>query len=131
MVAYNAYNQYRENSINTANPEELTLLLYNGLVKFIMRSIDNIGRNKIEESHNNIIRAQDIIIEFMNTLDMSYDISKSMYLIYDYMLSRLIEANISKDRNILQEVLGFAKEFRDSWQQAIKISKSELKKQSV
>ncbi|NLU51292.1 MAG: flagellar export chaperone FliS [Clostridiaceae bacterium] len=128
MIAYNAYNQYKENSIYTASPEELTLMLYNGLVKFIMRGIDSIEKKNMEEAHNSIIRAQDIVNEFIKTLDMRYEVSQSLRSIYDYMLSRLVEANIKKDRAILDEVLGFAKTLRDTWEEAIKISRKNPKK---
>ena len=128
MIAYNAYNQYKENSIFTASPEELTLMLYNGLVKFIMRGIDSIEKKNIQEAHTNIIKAQNIVSEFMNTLDMNYEISGSLSSIYDYMLSRLIDANVAKDKEILEEVLGFAKVLRDTWEQAMKISKKQGKK---
>ena len=128
MIAYNAYNQYKENSIFTASPEELTLMLYNGLVKFIMRGIDSIEKKSIQEANTNIIKAQNIVSEFMNTLDMNYEISGSLDSIYDYMLSRLIDANVAKDKDILEEVLGFAKVLRDTWEQAMKISKKQGKK---
>lgn len=128
MIAYNAYNQYRENSIYTASPEELTLMLYNGLVKFIMRGIDSIEKQNMEEAHNNIIRAQDIISEFIKTLDMRYEISQNLKSIYDYMHERLVDANIKKDKVILEEVLGFAKTLRDTWEEAIKISRQKPKK---
>lgn len=125
MIAYNAYNQYKENSIYTASPEELTLMLYNGLVKFIMRGIDSIEKKNIQDANTNIIKAQNIVSEFMNTLDMNYEISSSLYSIYDYMLRRLIDANIAKDKDILEEVLNFAKVLRDTWEQAMKISKKQ------
>ena len=128
MIAYNAYNQYKENSIFTASPEELTLMLYNGLVKFIMRGIDSIEKKNIQDANTNIIKAQNIVSEFLNTLDMNYEISGSLNSIYDYMLRRLIDANVAKDRDILEEVLGFAKVLRDTWEQAMKISKKQGKK---
>ncbi|HHY64355.1 MAG TPA: flagellar export chaperone FliS [Clostridiaceae bacterium] len=131
MIAYNAYKQYKENSIFTASPEELTLMLYNGLVKFIMRGMDSIEKKNIQEANNNIIKAQNIVSEFMNTLDMKCEISSSLYSIYDYMLRRLVEANVSKDRDILEEVLGFAKVLRDTWEQAMKISKNQARKPAV
>lgn len=131
MIAYNAYNQYKENTINTSSPEELTLMLYNGLVKFIMRGIDCIDKHNIPEAHNNIIRAQDIVKEFMNTLDMQFEVSKSLYAIYDYLLNRLVEANIAKDKSIMEEVLGFAKVLRDTWEQAMKAAKLQVKRPEV
>ena len=123
MIAFNAYNQYKENSINTASPEELTLMLYNGLIKFIMRGIDCIEKKNIEDANNNIIRAQDIVQEFINTLDIRYEISGNLNSIYDYMLRRLIAANVSKDKVILEEVLEFAKILRDTWEEAMKQAK--------
>ena len=128
MIAYNAYNQYKVNSIYTASPEELTLMLYNGLVKFIMRGIDSIEKKNIQDANTNIIKAQNIVSEFMNTLDMNYEISSSLNSIYDYMLRRLIDANVAKDKEILDEVLGFAKILRDTWEQAMKISKKQGRK---
>ena len=131
MIAYNAYNQYRENSIFTASPEELTLMLYNGLVKFIMRGIDSIEKKDIQEANSNIIKAQNIISEFMNTLDMKYELSASLNSIYDYMLRRLIDANITKDKDIMEEVLEFAKTLRDTWEQAMKISRQQNRRPTV
>lgn len=128
MIAYNAYNQYKENSIYTASPEELTLMLYNGIVKFIMRGIDSIEKKNIQDANTNIIKAQNIVSEFMNTLDMNYEISSSLNSIYDYMLRRLIDANVAKDKDILEEVLNFAKVLRDTWEQAMKISKKQGRK---
>lgn len=128
MVSYNAYNQYKENSINTASPEDLTLMLYNGLVKFIMRGIDSIEKRNMQDAHTNIVKAENIITEFMRTLDMNYEISQSLDSIYDYLLMRLVDANLAKDKVILEEVLGFAKILRDTWEQAMKISKHQVKK---
>ncbi|HOK43753.1 MAG TPA: flagellar export chaperone FliS [Thermoclostridium caenicola] len=128
MIAQNAYNQYREKSIQTARPEELTLMLYNGLVKFIMRAIDAVQKNKTEDAHNNIIRAQDIIQEFMRTLDKRYPIAVSLELLYDYMYRRLVEANLRKDVSILTEVLDMAKQLRDVWEQAMKLARHPVKK---
>ncbi len=127
MIAYNAqtsYNQYRENSVAHAKPEELTLMLYNGLVKFIMRAQDSIRGNRIEEAHNNIVKAQNIVLEFMNTLDHSIEVSSSLELLYDYLYRRLLDANIKKSDAILEEVLGFSKDLRDTWEKAMKIAKT-------
>jgi flagellar protein FliS len=120
-----AYNQYKENSIYTSSPEELTMMLYNGLVKFIMQAQVAIEKNDLEKANEGIIRAQEIVSEFQVTLDMKYPISESLMLLYDYMYRRLIEANIKKDAEILGEILDYAKELRDTWGQAMKIAKTE------
>ncbi len=126
MIAYNAqtsYNQYKENNIAHAKPEELTFMLYNGLVKFIMRAQDAVRGNRMEEAHMNIVKSQNIVMEFMNTLDRSYEVAASMELIYDYLYRRLVDANVQKSDAVLEEVLGFAKDLRDTWEQAMKLAK--------
>ncbi len=119
----NGYNQYKQNSINTATPEELTLMLYNGLVKFVMQAQTAIDEKNINKANQCIIRAEDIIMEFQATLDMKYSVSKGLYNIYDYLYRRLVQANIKKDNEILEEVLGICKELRDTWAQAMKLAK--------
>lgn len=124
MALNKAYNQYKQTSVNTSNPEDLTLMLYNGLIKYIMMASHALDEKDIEKANTSIIRAQDIIMEFQSTLDMKYPISQNLMLLYDYMHRRLIDANIKKDREILEEVLSLAKEFRDTWAQAIKLAKA-------
>jgi flagellar protein FliS len=128
MVMNKASDQYKENSIYTASPEELTLMLYNGLIKFIMQAQMAIDEKNIEKAHNCIIRAENIIVEFQATLDKGYDVSNNLLLIYDYMNRRLMDASIKKDKEILNEVLGFAKDLRDTWTQAMKIAKQQMQK---
>jgi flagellar protein FliS len=125
------YDQYKENSVITAQPEELTLMLYNGLVKFIMKAQYAISKNDIQKAHDNIIKAQNIVLEFMATLDQKYEISESLMLLYDYMNRRLIEANYNKSTEILDEVLGLSKQLRDTWEQAIKLAKRPQQKNQV
>lgn len=125
MALNKAYSQYKENSVFTAKPEDLTLMLFNGLVKFIMRAQKAIDDRDIEKAYNSIIRAQDIIHEFQATLDKKYEISQNLMLLYDYLDRRLVDANIKKEREILEEVLGFAREFRDTWAQAVKLARQQ------
>lgn len=128
MVTSNAYDTYKQNAIMTASPEELTLMLYNGLIKFMMVARKAIEEKDIPKAHENIIRAQDILNEFKATLDMQYEISHNLNQLYDYFLDRLFEANIKKDTAILDEVLRFVRELRDTWAQAMKIAKQQNKK---
>lgn len=123
MALNKAYNQYKENSIYTSTSEELTLMLYNGLVRFVMQAQHALKESNLEKANASMIRAQDIILHFRNTLNMKYEISNNLALIYDYLYTRLLDANIKKDIEILDEVLFHAKELRDTWIQAIKIAK--------
>ncbi len=126
MVTNNSFNQYKENSIKTSTPEELTLMLYNGLVKFLMQAQNAIETNNIEKANNSILRAQAIIKEFQATLDMNYEVSEGLDSLYEYMYRRLIEANLKKDIGIIEEILGYSKELRDTWAQAMKIAKRSI-----
>lgn len=123
MTMDKAYNQYKQNSVYTSSPEELTLMLYNGLIKFIMRAQNAILEKDIEKAANSIVRAQDIVLHFRATLDMKYELSQGLDALYEYMFRRLVEANVRKDQEILGEILEMAKELRDTWAQAMKLAK--------
>lgn len=131
MAINNAYQKYRESSINTSSPAELTLMLYNGLVRFLLQSKKAIEEKNIAKAHENIIRAQDILMEFQTTLDMQYEISQNLLLLYDYMHRRLVEANVHKDQAIVHEILQMATEFRNTWEQAMKIAKEDQANQGA
>jgi flagellar protein FliS len=123
MALNKAYNQYKQNSIYTSTPEELTLMLYNGLIKFIMQAQGGIEYKDIEKAANSIVRAQDIVLHFRTTLDMKYEVSQGLDALYEYMYRRLVEANIKKDQEILDEILSMSRELRDTWAQAMKLAK--------
>lgn len=124
MTYSNASKTYKNNAILTASPQELTLMLYDGALKFCRQAIQAIEENKIKQAHECIIRVEDIIEEFQATLDKKYEISSSLEILYDYIYRRLIEANIQKDTDILEEVYGLIKELRDTWKEAMKLSKT-------
>ncbi|WP_079478179.1 flagellar export chaperone FliS [Halobacillus salinus] len=110
---------YQNNSVETASPGELTLMLYNGCIKFINASRKAIENNEIEKKNTNIQKAQNIIQELMVTMNQDYAISQEILPLYDYMNRRLIEANTKNDVEILDEVQGLVTEFRDTWKQVI------------
>lgn len=123
MMMKNPYSQYKKNSVMTATPEELVLMLYNGALKFLKQATIYIEEKNIEKAHYSIIKVQDILVEFMSTVDRQNEIGKDLYALYEYMNHRLKEANLRKDIKILEEVHGMIKEIRDTWEQAIKIAK--------
>ncbi|QCJ42389.1 flagellar export chaperone FliS [Bacillus sp. S3] len=124
MTLKNPYQTYQKQAISTSKPEELTYMLYQGLVKFIRLSKQALNNNNLEESHSNNLRAQDILSELMITLKKDYPVSDSLSSLYDYMKTRLIEANLKKQEDILVEVEGFAVELTDTWQTAMKTKNS-------
>lgn len=119
----NPYNQYKENNIKTASPENLTLMLYNGALKFINQGKLFIDEKNVSKSNDAIQKAQAIIQELNITLDMQYEISKNLRSLYTYILDKLVEANMSKDKAILDEAGVMVTELRDTWKEAMKLAK--------
>ncbi|QQZ10283.1 flagellar export chaperone FliS [Heyndrickxia vini] len=125
MAINNPYQTYQNNSITTASPGELTLLLYNGCLKFIHQAKKAIENKNIQEKNTNIQKAQNIIQELTVTLKMDVDIAKNMISLYDYINRRLIDANIKNNIAILDEVEVLVTEFRDTWKQVIQINRQQ------
>lgn len=119
----NPYTKMKQTSVMTASPQELTLMLYDGAIKFGNQAIGAIENNEIEKAHNFIIRVQDIIEEFRLTLNMDYDIAENLDLMYDYIYRRLLEANITKNKDIIGEVVDLIRELRNTWKEAMQLAK--------
>lgn len=123
MAVRNPYNTYKENSVKTASPEELTLMLYNGALKFINKGKMGIEEKNIQVANEGINRAQDIIHELNNSLNMDYEMSQNMRSLYTYILEKLVEGNIQKKTEPLEEAKEMVTELRDTWKEAMKIAK--------
>lgn len=123
MFMRNPYAAYEQNAVTTASPGELTLMLYNGCLKFLNQAKSAIEENNYELKNKNIQKAQNIISELMVTLNMDIPVAKHMMQMYDYINSRLIEANIKNSLEILEEVESFVTEFRDTWKEVIQINR--------
>ncbi len=120
MPMQNPYEQYQRNKILTATPSEVTLMLYEGAIKFCNIAIMAIESNDMEKAHVNIMKTQRIIEEFRNTLDRKYEVAEDFDRIYVYVLRRLFDANIKKDKEILEEVNGHLRSLRDTWKEVMK-----------
>ena len=127
----NAAEAYKRQQIMTATPEALTLMLYNGCLKFIDEGIQSVKDEKWEDANTSLQKAQNIISEFRITLDMDYDISKQLMPLYNYTYDRLVEGNMKSDVTMLEEARGIIKELRDAWAQAIKKARQEKGTQGV
>ncbi|WP_214801972.1 MULTISPECIES: flagellar export chaperone FliS [unclassified Exiguobacterium] len=119
----NPYATYQTNSVTTALPQDLTLMLYEGLIKFAMMAKRNIEQGNIQDKNTYIQKAQAIIMELQLTLNKSIALSTDLNNLYDYMQGRLIDANIKNDVTAIDEVIGFAEEFRETWKEAIKLAR--------
>lgn len=121
----NPYDKYRSNSVMTATRGELTLMLYDAALRFCNQAIEAIERGNKAQAHTLIIKVETIIEELESTLNFDYEIAKNMFTMYDYIFRRLCVADGRKDAEILREVSGLIREFRDTWKEAIKIARSQ------
>ena len=122
MTPTNGYAAYANSKIMTASPAELTLMLYDGAIKFCNIAIAGIEKNDIEKAHNNIIKVDRILNEFQVTLDYKYEVAKDFNNVYTYLRKRLVEANVKKDIEILEEVLKHLRTMRDTWKEVMAIN---------
>lgn len=124
MLNAKSYEKMIEDQVNTATKEELTLILYEGGIRFLNQAIVAIEKGEVIKANSLIIKVEDIVREFQITLDHQYEISESLDALYDYMHRRLVEGNLNKDVEILNEVLGMFRDFRDTWREAMKLAKA-------
>ena len=115
----NTINAYQRNAILTASPAELTLMLYEGAIKFCNIAIMAIEKKDIEKSHINIVKVENIINYLQSTLDTKYPVSEDYDRIYTYLQQRLAQANIRKDPEILEEVCEHLRSVRDTWKEVM------------
>lgn len=118
-MAINAAMTYSNNRLNTSSPAELTLMLYEGAIKFCNLAILGIERNDIQKAHSNIIKVENIIKEFQITLDHKYAVAEDFDRVYNYIHEQLVLANVEKNAQILEEVLEHLRELRDTWKQVM------------
>ena len=121
-MALNAAQMYLSNSIKTASPAKLTLMLYDGAIKFCNIAKDGFAENNIEKINTNVIKAEKIIMELRATLDMKYEVAKDFDRMYDYIYRNLVEANIYKDQESLEEAITQIRGMRETWVEVMKLN---------
>ncbi len=123
MATINPYQAYQQNSVMTASPEELTLMLYNGCLKFIKLAKEAMQDKQFEEKNKNLLKAQAIIQELRSTLNPDIALSKELEQLYEYQYNTLVEANMKNDETMLDAVLADVAELRNTWKQAMALAK--------
>lgn len=123
MPLPNAYAQYNNSKVLTASPAELTLMLYEGAIKFCNIAVTAIEQKDIPKAHNNIMKTQRIVEHFRLTLDMKYPVAQDFERVYLYLEQRLVAANIKKDAEILNEVLEHLRSMRDTWKEVMRLNR--------
>ncbi len=119
MATNNPYDKYRQNQVMSATKEDLTLMLYEGALKFANQALKAIEDKNVDQANVLIQKVCDIIREFQITLNRDMEISKNFDQLYDYIYGLLMEANMKKDAAKLAEARDLIREFRDMWKEAM------------
>jgi flagellar protein FliS len=119
----NAAQLYGKTAVTTASPEDLTLMLYNGAIKFCNFALAAMEKKDIPTAGTNIMKAEKIISELQNTLNDAYPVSKDFDVIYNAIMRNLIDANVSKKPEPLNAALKDIRDIRDIWVQLMKAKK--------
>ena len=124
---------YKKQEIMTATPGEILILLYEGAIRFLNLAKAGLQEGNPEKYHNNLLKAQRIVVEFMTSLDMEVggEVAQNLYSLYEYYYFRLIQANLKKDVTMVDEVLEHLRNLKATWEQAIKIAAQELEETEV
>ena len=124
-MANNAAEVYKKQQVMTATPEALTLMLYNGCLKFIKEGLEALDEKNYENANISFQKAQNIISEFRVTLNMDYEISHQLLPLYNYAYDRLVEGNMKGDPAIIKEADDIMIGLRDAWSGAMKKAREE------
>ena len=120
MPQPNVYGQYRQGQVKTAPPGKLILMLYQGAIKALKKAVDLIDRKEYGEKGDQLIKAQDIIMELNLALDMKTgDIAESLHQLYMYAYRKLVVANLEIDKEGIQEVIGMLENLYEAWEVAV------------
>lgn len=127
MSLPNKYEEYNNNKIMTASPAELTLMLYEGAIKFCNIAIMGVEQKDISKAHTNIVKTEKIVEYLRTTLNMKYSVAQDFENIYVYLGRRLVEANLKKDKEILEEVCEHLRSVRDTWKEVMRLNREKGK----
>ena len=125
MALPNAYAQYNNSKVLSASPGELTLMLYDGMIRFCNLAEVAVEKKDISKAHTNIMKMQRIIDYLRQTLDMNYPVAEDFERMYVYLSQRMVEANMKKDLDILQEINGHLHAIRDNWKEVMRINREQ------
>ncbi|MEN8076977.1 flagellar export chaperone FliS [Clostridioides difficile] len=124
MFGGNPYNAYKQNTVKMASKEQLLLMLVDGAVKYTKIARLSIEKRDIPRAHKELVRVQDIFTELMVTLDRNGgQVYEDLFRVYEYIKTKLVEANMKKDVKVIDEVLPIIENVRDTWHEVSKKAK--------
>lgn len=123
MAGNNPYAAYQKSRIETASPAELTLMLYDGAIKFCNMALMAMDEGNVEKRHINIVKTENILEEFLSTLNYKYEVAKDFERVYKYIYDLLTEANIKGDRVYLEQALEHLRGMRETWKEVMRLAR--------
>ena len=129
----NAYNTYRQTQAQTAAPGELIVMLYRGAARFVASAIEAIEANDVEASHNQLVRAQAVITELLESLNVEQggEVGRNLFRLYEFMNQRLVDANLRKDAAPARDVERLLRELLPAWEEAVRLAGPGALRQTV
>lgn len=126
MVGNNAYNVYKNNSVNYSSKEQLLLMLLDGAVRFSKIARQAIADKEVKKAHDFLVKTENIFYELIVTLDLTKagDWGKAMVELYEFIIKRLSDANMKKDIKIVDEIIPLIEDVRETWNEAYNLSKN-------
>ncbi|MDO3412073.1 flagellar export chaperone FliS [Saccharibacillus sp. CPCC 101409] len=115
------YERYRQTAVQTS-PAQLLIMTYDGAIRFVKTALEGMEAHDNEKTNLFLGKAQTIIAELITTLDRSYEISKTLYSLYEYMNYLLIQANIKKTKEPAEEALQYLRDLKETWVQASRLA---------
>ncbi len=123
MALKNPYAKYANDKVTTASPAELTLMLYEGAIKFCNLAKIDMEKGEYGDAMFNIRKARNIITELQSTLDFKYPVAKDFDIIYNYIFRLMVEANQKHSVEKVDEILDQLRDIRNAWKQIMKVAK--------
>ena len=120
---------YRKQDVLTATPIDIIVMLYDALKKNIILGRKKIKKADVQGAHDHLLKAQQIVIELINSLDMNYEISEGLLAIYEFILKTLEEANLKKDEQTLEPLEEIIGSLRETWKEISVSNKGNLYKE--
>ncbi len=111
----NAFQKYKQQGVLTANPVELVVMLYDGCIKQIKIACLSIEDKDFEKANDSLQKAQRILMELINSLDLRFPVGNDLFALYEFMLNELAQGNANKDINALSDIARLLSELRESW----------------
>jgi flagellar secretion chaperone FliS len=115
MVLSNGYEKYKAQEVNTANPVTLVIMLYSGCIKQLKLADIAVQKKKYEDAHKSFIKAQDILMELIMSLDLRYEISKDLMSIYTFVYDEVVKMTLSKNTEKIEQYIKILYNLRESW----------------